>query len=338
MVLFAKFQKNLLFLSVLVLITSTTSCYFTQSFPIEVLQYPKSPLPKQTQSIAFVDKTCPENRDSIGFFYTLDHTKMYSEFPADSTLSESFINGLKSTLDQSGFFKINDETILNKDCNYDKKNDQLTLQHPIHADILISLEKLTINDVTTFSPDFYAGVIGKMSLSLHAKIHIYSLHSNKLIKELSFSDSITWYTNAYTAEEAYQQMPKRYDAFPEAYFWFGEMSAQDFCPYWTESHRMIYNSFFENLLQRGSESANINNWQRASYYWREAEKSKNKTMSSYASYNLAVYEEINGNIKTALEHITKAQSKRPNDANAQYHKILSTELKKIENFELLKKN
>lgn len=321
---------------ILVVITLISSCYFTHSLPIEVMQYPKSPLPPQTQNIAFVDKTCPPERDSIGFSYILDHRSLYSEFPSDSILSTSFLNGMKSTIDQSGFFSIDTTTIAFDDFVYDSTNKSYHLQTPSEADLLISLDKLTINDVTTFYASPFDGVYGQLFLKMSVTIRLFSIINNTTLKTLHISDSIDWQVLAYTANEAYQELPKRYDVFPEALFWLGENMATSFCPYWVDVDRTIIDNYFNKLLQNGANAAMINNWDRAKYYWNEASKAKNKSVASYAFYNLALYEEIQGNIPAALQNIEKAQALKNNDSNNHYYQILKSEAQKIESLEKLR--
>ncbi|MDD4847845.1 MAG: DUF6340 family protein [Bacteroidales bacterium] len=325
-----------IFAATLVIMMLTNACYYTNAIPIEVLQYPKSPLPNTTKSIAFVDKTCPPDRDSIGFFYTLDQQKMYSEFPSDSILSTSFINGMKSIIDQSGFFSIDTTTLLFNDFSYDKKHKKFQLQQPTNADIIIVLDQLTIKDVTAFYPSSFEGIFGQILLYMNSNIQIFSVADQTLLKEIHYQDTVEWSNIDNTAQAVYQSLPKRYEVFPEAYFWMGSDVAQNFCPYWMEVERLVYNSYFSTLLQYGTNAALRHQWQRAYNYWKDVTKQKNKQMAANAYFNLALFEEIQGNMSAALQNIEKARSLHDKESFQEYHQILKSETQKIEFLNLLK--
>lgn len=332
------FAKNLypvllLFLSII------AACNPTHSLTVETLQYPKSPLPKTAQKIAFIDKTCNPDRDSIGFYYILDNSILYSEFPADSTLSSSLINGIKFAVDQIDFFAINDSVVNHSDVYYDEKSKTLQLKKAIDADILISLEQLTDKDITSFSLDYdYYMYYGQIFLRMGAKIHIYAVKQKTLLSEFNLSDSIIWYTYANTVEDAYKSLPKRDEIFPEAYYEFGKYIAQSFIPYWEDVERTIYDDNNNKYLQNGTNSALVNNWDRAKYYWTESSKAKNKSIAAKSYYNLALYEELYGDISKALEFIQKAKSLKEKEKFDLYYQILKNKSTTIEYLKSLESN
>lgn len=335
---FVKNTSLLLLLFIALIVAIIPACNTTHTLTVETLLYPKSPLPKTTQTIAFVDKTCQPNRDSIGFYYILDNTVLYSEFPADSTLSISLINGIKSTIEQSEYFSINDSTINYSDCYYDNKSKTLQLKNSINADVLISLEKLNVKDITSFSFSTYGGYYGQIFLKMGAKIQIFSIKNKMLLSEFFTSDSIIWYTNENTVEDAYLYLPKRYDVFPEAYFEFGKYLARSFTPYWEDVERTIYDSKTDKYLQLGTGVALINNWDRAKYYWTESSKVKNKTVAANSYFNLALYEELHGDISKALDYIQKAKSLKNNEDYDEYYQILKNKSTTIKNLKTLESN
>lgn len=320
----------------LVLLTAATSCYYLEPLTIEVLQYPQYPLPNKTVRIAFADKSCPPNRDSVGFYYSLDQKIRYSELPADSTLTNSLINGLKSTIYQSDFYDICDDTIEFNQFSYDTKKNFLTVHHPIDADVLVSLEKFSMKDVTSFYPDYYDMIIGNLTVFVSAQIRIYSLHNNSLTAEINFSDTIIWQSYAYNTNDAYNNLPKRYNALPEATFLFGQDFAKDFSPYWIDVERFIYSGRWNPLIQKGADAAIGNNWNRAKYYWDEVGKSKNKSNVATAFFNLAVYEEVNGNFQEAINYVEKALLLKEKNIYQEYLNILKNEQQQVEYLKKLK--
>lgn len=330
---------NYLFLLIVLIFTLfSTACYYTNSLTIEVLQYPNNPLPKSTNRIAFIDKTCPPNRDTTGFYYYLDHISKYSDYPADSTLSLSLINGLKSTIHLSGLYEICDDTLIYSDADFDAKSKSLNINRSINADILISLEKLSVKDETIFYYDYLDQIHGDFFVGISAKIGVYSLKTKQLIKAFLYSDTIGWRSYALTAEKAYQLLPKRYDALPEATFLFGQDMAKNFSPYWSEEERMVYSGRFNDMLRKGADAAMMNNWERAKYYWKEIAKLNNKHDAATAFYNLAVYEEVMGNIQEAILYAEKAMSINKHTVYEKYLNLLKKEKQQIEYLDKLKNN
>jgi len=187
-----------------------------------------------------------------------------------------------------------------------RENDVTNLCKPIHADVLLSLDKIEVNDKLS---EYYLQESSTYLTTLEVKYmsywSIYYPDKTEAIN-VNFKDSIFWESESYSRRKALSDIPDRSNALIDGALYVGQNSIKRFVPYWDKVDRYFFNPKNKEMRQ-GMDSVYVKNWKAAISHWTKAlEKSKKTRIQAEASNNIAIAYEILGDMDKAIEYTTQS--------------------------------
>jgi hypothetical protein len=150
---------------------------------------------------------------------------------------------------------------------------------------------------------------------------IYYPNNNEVIDEFVFNDQIVSKGKGSNPIEAYRAIEGRKDTLVEQSMSTGSNYGQRLLPYNNSVERLYFArgsnnlDFADKLLENGD-------WQGASLLWEKDLDNSNPKVAGRACYNLAVMNEINGDLKKAIEWASKSHSDYDNKEALKYLDVL----------------
>ncbi|MCK0189013.1 DUF6340 family protein [Arenibacter sp. F20364] len=150
---------------------------------------------------------------------------------------------------------------------------------------------------------------------------IYYPNSNEIIDEFVFNDHIVSIGKGTNPMEAYRAIEGRKDTLVEQSMTTGSNYGLRLLPYEHSVERLYFArgsnnlDLADNLLENGD-------WQGASQLWEKELDNSNPKIAGRACYNLAVMNEINGDLKKAIEWASKSHLDYDNKEALEYLDVL----------------
>lgn len=229
------------------------------------------------------------------------------------SVSASVVNNLANSLLDAQFFDA--VTVWNENVRtniYEAKaspvDDRLLneISEVTEADIIISLDAIDERDillVREISPNWYA--YPTLDVYTQSFWRIYDVKEGELLQKLVHKDTVFW-EGRLMYNFKVLDIPHLKDAILEAAWYHGKSSAGKMVPNWKSVSRTYFTGGASNLSQAGA-FIKEQNWdgmiERYSVELANAKKEKAKTL--YA-YNLALGNELKGDLISANEYIEKA--------------------------------
>jgi len=120
-----------------------------------------------------------------------------------------------------------------------------------------------------------------------------------LVKEIELTDTIYWESADYTQERLFRKLPTIKQALINSGIKVALDLDEKLSPTWISEKRGYF--LFEKKNDRGQQFMNENNYEAAGEFWEEMALSKNARIRSKAEFNLALINELNGNINSAIQ-------------------------------------
>lgn len=190
------------------------------------------------------------------------------------------------------------------------KGQTMTLCNEYNSDAVLALDRVVIYD----KKEVYEAT----DMNFYAYLEVYavsnwtlSLPSGKFYS-LSHSDTLYWDGFSYNSGIALDELPDRKTALLDVAQFTGVEFAKQYIPQWETVDRYLYSNENEHIVQ-GLEHFTYQRWQQAVDAWMQAwlESSKQQSNKSqrvqvyetaaYAAANMAVAEEIMGDLKAAVK-------------------------------------
>ena len=118
------------------------------------------------------------------------------------------------------------------------------------------------------------------------------------------SDTIYWESADYSQERLFSKLPSIKQALINAGIKVALDVDSKLSPDWIPEKRGYF--LFKNKDDKGQQFMNETNYVEAGKYWAEMAQSTNKKIRSKAEYNLALINELNGDIDKAIEYGLKS--------------------------------
>lgn len=135
--------------------------------------------------------------------------------------------------------------------------------------------------------------------------NIYDLRKKELLFFYDKIDTISWEANKYADDLFGRVLPNREEAVLNAAGIAGSGFAEFLIPHWELVQRMYYKS--GNVeLSKTEEMIEKGNWLEAAEIWKKNVVNKNKRIAAKSMFNLALANEINGNIDAAIDWTVKS--------------------------------
>ncbi|MCK7537025.1 MAG: DUF6340 family protein [Marinilabiliales bacterium] len=143
-------------------------------------------------------------------------------------------------------------------------------------------------------------IINYREIAIIAKWNLFDLYENKIIDTYLFCDTIVWDAVDTDMKRLERDFPSITQNVKEiCYFAANDYSKRIF-PAWRTQTRYFFIDG-NKQFKEAAKLANSGNWTEASIIWKKFVKHKDKEIASRACYNLAVANEILGNIDIAIE-------------------------------------
>jgi hypothetical protein len=335
----ALFKKIGFFLFAGLLLVSCKS-YF-ETITIENVSPSKDELPNDIQSITLMNRSMNTQfqnylEDSLQAYYYRNGYQL-SKIALDSTACDTTILSLANLMIESGRYDVVVPLVRNikRDISYEllpeklTENQVSTICREYNTDALMVLERFYAKTMADYTSERYINPSTGSSFAFYASLdvkygaffRIYKPGENHLYKEIELVDTIYWESSDYSQERLFGKLPSIKQALISA----GIKVALDLdgkiSPNWIPEKRGYF--LFSSKGDRGQQLMNENNYEEAYTYWAELAQSKNRKTRSKAEFNLALLNELKGDIDAAIDWGLKS-------FYSQYHYQTEIYLKKLE--------
>ncbi len=344
-------RKNKYLIAILFLIVVSVSCVSTKSILIEIPQQAKKELPHSIQSLTLVSRTV-NNRytnldaDSLqNIFYR--HNFNYDTIVNDLQAVDTTLKALGELLFESGrydfvipenrFLKFNKNSFFNTAMSWEEVKK---LCEMYNTDAVLSLDYFKTRVSTNYKKEsfydprtdgFIWESLAQMKISYEALFRVYDPVQEKIILKEFMRDTLVWEDIDHTVEELFRNFTPVKDALSET----GIAIALDFSEKIGTIWRKERRNFFYKGDKKLKEAALLidkNDWGAAMVLWKElAGNTKSKSVKSKAEFNVAVGNELQGNIDEAIQWALKSYDSMYQQVTYDYLKVLQrrkNELKK----------
>ena len=176
-----------------------------------------------------------------------------------------------------------------------------------NTNALLVLESFS-EDVKTdfekgYQPDFSGNMVeiyyGALDVSYHSHWRLYDPKYPEKTREFGVSDTIYWDAYGNTAEEMYMKLPSIKEALIEGGVVTGQDLANKIAPQWKDARRHLF-ATGNKEIDKAIPLAEKGNWDEAQKIWEEYANSGSKSRRSKIEFNLALANEMNGDIEKAI--------------------------------------
>lgn len=331
--------KNFLIILSCLIGLSVSSCksYYTP-LTIETPSPAKEELPQDIQSITLMNRSINNqflnhNADTLqAYFY--DNNYQLSVVVLDSLAADTTLRALGELLYNSGRYDvvIPVERNIDRPYAYNLVPDTLTPEfvseqcQKYNTDALMVLEQFSTKVMTDYIIEKYVDRIAgtsfyyyaSLDLKYNAFFRIYKPGSK--IREMELSDTIYWDSAGDSKIAMFSELPSIKQSLISAGIKVALDVDKKISPTWIPEKRGYF--LLDRKNDPGQQLLIENNLEEAKAFWLEKAQSTDKKIKSRAEYNLALVNELEGNINQAIEWGLKS-------FNTQYHHQTEVYLKKL---------
>ncbi|HPF51720.1 MAG TPA: DUF6340 family protein [Draconibacterium sp.] len=170
------------------------------------------------------------------------------------------------------------------------------------ADMLLSLDHFVTQNSVQESNNH---IMIEEAVTVNAFWTMYDLKDKRLIRYLQKNDTIIWDNFYSPGTSPFNMIPPRRDAVLNASDMAGTGLAKYLSPHWVEVERFYYHSGHV-VLKKTDKLVKEGNWLEAAKIWKSEINNPNKYIAAKCMYNLAVANEIQGNIISALDWVVRS--------------------------------
>jgi len=307
--------KILFFFMTGILLVSCRSYY--ETLTIENVRPSSEELPSDIQSITLMNRSMNRQfmnhrEDSLQNFFFRNGYQL-SKIVLDSTAADTTITALAALLFESGRYDVVVPVDRNMSRNlpYQILPDTLSPDYvskictDYNTDALMVLERFSTKlmadytkyqfDINSNNYSFYA----TLDLKYNAFFRIYRPENKTLFKEIDLTDTISWESSDDNQVRMFGRIPSIKQAMINGGIKIALEIDGKLSPTWIPEKRGYF--LFTGKGDKGQQLMNENNYEEAGKYWAEMAQSKNKKIRSKAEYNLALANELNGDMDGAIE-------------------------------------
>lgn len=336
-------MKNLL--SIVIIASGLSSCASTEWVKMSVTEPAPVSIPAAATKVGVINRseTDPKNRaiDVVDKIFSLEGAQL------DHEGALAGMEGMEATLQQNGRFT---EVVPVNDILYTNSTAGVfpaALSWPEvekicrnnNIDLLFSLEVFDTDSKINYAVGTVQKTtpLGKVTLPEHTATmitrvqtgwRVYDPVSRTILDEYSIPRSISFYGKGVNPAAAAAALLERKQAVKQVGNQAGVTYAQRILPYSTRVTRDYFvkgNDSFKTARRK----AQTGNWDGAAEIWQQQTNAADAKVAGRACYNMAIINEINGNLDTAIDWARKAYENYGVRLGLTYVKIL--EGRKINN-------
>jgi len=304
-------MKQMMSISAIVSLLFLSSCATLNEFPIEVIQPAKVTLPAEIKNVTLVSRNMKYLNDTLQNYYSNNYKRIKDIIPfnADALTVQACFDSLSvkmEAMNRFGNIKVLPYSSLPikyvKNINPPSKKLIQKIASDTHADALILLDMFSSFYSVYPNPDNNHLIAKVVTASIWT---IYEPSKMQIINHTSLVDTLYW--DGLDESESYSasRIPNKKEALKIAAAMTGIKYSKNIVPSWTKVNRQTL-SYNQEDFKKAAQLAKKNKWDEAAALWDKYTESTNKRSQIQALYNLAVANEMNGDIDTANELISKA--------------------------------
>jgi len=325
-------MKNTL-LSILIIATAFFTSCKTSSLSVEVLKPAEISIPGKIKTLAVVNRSLPdENNRAVNI---IEGVLSGEGIFVDREASQRTVNGVANALNSSPRFLVTVPDGLNL-----KGTGTAMFPEPLawskideicktyNADAVVALETFDSNVSTRFAKEerkrkegertiTYKVHIATLDISIDAGWRIYFPNEKRIVDQDVFVDHKYWKGEGRNDDEAASKLPNPREAIKEAGFYAGEQYAYRISPMYVWVSRKYYKKGPDEF-KNAKYNVKANDWEGAKEIWIRYVNDIDQKLAGYATYNMALYYEIQGDLQKAKEWAQKSYTDYQNKAAYQY--------------------
>lgn len=303
--------------AMLMIITSCKTAYIS----IQILKPAQITLPADIKSIAFVNRSLPDKKDRVK--NVIEGALTGEAIFADRIGSEECIKGVLNGLNNSPRFSALMPSGLDLRGSggrqFSDPLDWETVERICKdngADALACLEVFDSNNrtgmanrkVTKKEKDkeiTYIEYTATLYIDIESGWRVYFPATKQIIDQNVYTDSRSWSSTSDAGKRAEQGLPTKDHAVSDAGFYAGNQYARRISPLWIWVGRDYYkkgNEDFETARRKVA----VNDWKGAAELWQKHISDSDPKIAGYACYNMALANEMDSTLETAIEWAKKA--------------------------------
>jgi hypothetical protein len=313
-------------------IISLNSCK-TSSVGVQVLNPAEITLPSKIKKVAIANRSLPDKGEKAGNI--VEGLLSGEGFQQDREASEKAILGFVDVIVSSPRFEVVRPTNIDlrgtgtaawpiplnweeveKICAENKADALITLETFDSDNIRRSaVEKKTkkVNDKTVE----YDLFIEHLDVYVTCGWRVYDPQTKTIIDQRSFRDMKGFSADDPDPKRAVSKLPHKRAATNDAGFFAGTLYAARISPVWVNVSRSYYTKGHDDF-KKAKAMVRTNNWKQASEIWLKHADSSDPKIKARACYNLALANEIEGNLGDALKWAEKAHQTQGKSMHRMY--------------------
>lgn len=200
------------------------------------------------------------------------------------------------------------------------------------ADALITLETFDSNNNVTMGERQaerkegekvikFTEFVATLNVQIEAGWRIYFPAEKRIVDQNIFTDGRSWSNTSDARKRAEAGLPMMDRAVMETGYYAGEQYAYRISPMWINVSRYYFRKG-NNDFERAERYAQTNDWKSAAELWSKYVSDRDEKIAGNACYNMALAEELEGNLEAALDWARKSYTKYNNKKGRYYANIL----------------
>lgn len=297
-------------------------------------------VPQNIQSLALINRTIPENQ-KVNVIEAILTTELPGQ---DKRSGEEALNGLNQRLMQSPRFQTKLTNVKLQGSGSGGRFPEPLSWHQIDSicaatgtDAVISLETFDSDAIitnyskpvqqkkpdgtTTTIPKFYVEQLVIIKLGFR----MYDPKARIIPDQHHYTYQMRWTTNGQTPQQALLSMMNKSEAIKRASYTAGEQYCTRISPSWYSAARTYFKKPGADM-KTAARKASVRDWEGAAAMWENIVPTSKMKKAGRAAHNLALANEVMGNLYLAKEWAQKAYSEYNCKQARSYAHILDTRI------------
>lgn len=342
-----KFAVTSVSLMIIFIFSLSFNACKTSSFSSTFLVPADITIPQHIQSVGVLNRSLPDKQGLL--LNILEGFITGESILADRESSMNAVRGAVNTLNANPRFKAVslegedfkgtgtkqfaaplDWSVIDMLCKK-YKVDAIVVLEAFDSDIMVgkdTRERTTKKDGKDIK---YLEYIANLHVRSNAGWRFYDNDKKELIDQQVFSDEKAFSSSGLTPDEALSKLPSKRGALNDAGFFSGEMLAFRISPKWLSTSRYYYTKARkEETFKYAKRYVKSKQWKTAADTWKPLTNSTDDKIAGRACHNVAVAEEMDGNLKEAIKWAELAYTKHNLKRSRAYLNELNKRLKQQE--------
>lgn len=332
-------ELRVLLLGLLSLFLST-SC--TNQLYIKVLQHAPVHVGEHIKTIALVNRTKPQDAKANKVESVLTGEGLYQ----DKSGVDNAFGGLNDFLNNSPRFQVKQTNLylagsgignvfpaplswdaVNKICN-EYQADAVCVIETYDTDTQIMpgtrlVENKGQNGIGLPKMEFYANLRAQVQIGFR----LYDPARKTIRDECNFKEVLTWTGSGMSPAQALTVLLDKTAATNRVSYVIGEKYAARITPAWIRVERTYYRKGGRHEMKQAFRMAYVNDWEGAAALWSSIIPSSKRVTAGKAAYNLAIANEVLGNLDEAKAWAAKAYAQYGNKMARDYSYVLDRRIR-----------